>query len=163
LRFPCFSDDFQGFACSVLAAALGALPETRSALSEHRILILGDGPNRVSIAEMFAAAMAQDSKKMVKDARQSIFLADHLGLVTSTSEHPKEEHDEMREVLLYSKDIPSMKELETVRSSVHGLCLCPQPCATGLPEGCSWPPCSTVWLAPWLNQRVVHACRLLIS
>lgn len=103
----------------MLAAVLGAIPETGTALQDHRILILGDGANRVSIAEMIAAAMAQDSRSLVTNARRNIFLADALGLVTATSRHAAEEHEEMREVLLYAKDMRDMRSLEEVR-----LCSC---------------------------------------
>lgn len=98
----------------MLAATLGALPATGSKLHEQRILILGSGSYRVSIAEMLTAAMAQEPKKMMAQARGSVFLADHLGLVTTTSAHTREDHDESQEVLLYAKQGPDMQTLEEV-------------------------------------------------
>lgn len=115
LRFPCYSDDYQGFAAAVLAATLGALPDTGRPLHEQRILILGSGPYRVSMAEMLTAAMAQSSRKMMAQARESVFLADPLGLVTTTSAHTQLDDDEMQETLLYAKDVPNIADMEAVR------------------------------------------------
>ena len=98
----------------MLAAVLGATPETGTKLQDHRILIVGDGANRVSIAEMLAATMAQEARCLVTTARERIFLADSQGLVTHTSTHSDAEDDEMREVLLYSKDMQTVPNLEQV-------------------------------------------------
>lgn len=115
MRFPCFADDFQGLAAVTLAAALGAVPETGVDLKDHRILILGNGPHRVAIAEMLASAIGSEGKMMGSQARQNIFLADDDGLVTATSEHVNREHEETREVLLYSKDLSDSADVDEVR------------------------------------------------
>ena len=117
MSVPCFNDGHEGFATAVLAATLGAVPDTGVPLHKHRVLITGCGVNRIPIAEMLATAAAQDSRRMVSEARQNIYLADHLGLVTATSEHSSEEDEAMREVLLYTKDEPDMLDLEQVCSS----------------------------------------------
>lgn len=115
MRFPCFADDYQGLAAATLAAALGAVPHTGIDLQDHRILILGNGPHRVAIAEMLVSAIASEAKVMGWQARQNIYLADDDGLVTATSPHVNREHEETREVLLYSKDIEDADVVEEVR------------------------------------------------
>lgn len=114
MRFPCFADDYQGLAAATLAAALGTVPDTGVDLKDHRILILGNGPHRVAIAEMLASAIASEGKIMGSQARQNIFLVDDDGLVTATSEHVNRELEETREVLLYSKDLDDSKDVEEV-------------------------------------------------
>lgn len=114
MRFPCFADDYQGLAAATLAAALGAVPDTGIDLQDHRILILGNGPHRVAIAEMLVSAIASEAKVMGWQARQNIFLADDDGLVTATSPHDNREHEETREVLLYSKDLEDSADVEEV-------------------------------------------------
>jgi hypothetical protein len=52
---------------------------------------------------------------MMAQARENVYLADHLGLVTTTSAHTREDYDESQEVLLYAKDGPDMQSLEVVR------------------------------------------------
>ena len=96
---------------------MGAVTETGGALHEQRILIVGDGAVRVSIAEMLATAAAQDARRMVTEARQNIWLADSSGVVTATSEHSHQDHDLAREVLLYAKDMEDMTDLHQVRCS----------------------------------------------
>lgn len=121
-RFPCFADDYEGLATAVLAGVLGALPETGIALSEHRVLILGNGPNRASIAEMLSHAIAQDSKQLLQQARDHIFLADSDGLVTTTSAHiDKYGHDDdngLHEAMLYAKDMPDEQDLTKIMHAV---------------------------------------------
>lgn len=114
MRFPCFADDYQGLAATALAAALGAAPETGLDLKDHRILILGNGPHRVAIAEMLSSGIAAEAKIMASQARQNIFLVDDDGIVTSTSDHVNRELEETREVLLYSKDLEDSKDIEEV-------------------------------------------------
>jgi hypothetical protein len=114
---PCFSDDYEGFATAVLAATLGAVPETGRPLQDQRVLIVGDSVNRIPIAELLATAAAHNARSMISIARQNIYLADDLGLVTATSEHFGMDGEVMREVLLYAKDAPDMKDLEQVCKS----------------------------------------------
>ena len=115
MRFPCFADDYQGLAAATLAAALGAQAHTGIALKDHRVLVLGNGPHRVAIAEMLASAIASDAKILGSQARQNIFLADDDGLVTASSAHVDREHEETREVLLYAKDSPDSADVDEVR------------------------------------------------
>ena len=114
MKFPCFADDYQGLAASVLAATLGAIPDTRLSLKDHRIVVMGSGPHRVCIAEMLASAISFESRGMASEARQNIFLFDSDGLVTSDSPHAEREDEEMREVLLYSKDMTNSKDINEV-------------------------------------------------
>jgi malate dehydrogenase (oxaloacetate-decarboxylating) len=116
MRFPCFADDYQGLAAAVLAATLGAIPDTGMALQDHRILIVGAGPHRVSIAEMICSAISSESKQLRAQARQNIYLSDEDGLVTCTSPHVEREYEETRETLLYAKDLPHTTDLEEVRA-----------------------------------------------
>jgi malic enzyme len=112
--FPCFADDYQGLSAAVLAATLGAVPDTGIALKDHRILVLGSGPHRVCIAEMISSAIALETRGMASEARQNIYLADDDGVVTPNSPHADSEEDEMREVLLYSKDMPHLTDINVV-------------------------------------------------
>lgn len=114
MKFACFADDYQGLAASVLAAALGAVPDTGIHLRNHRILVLGTGPHRVCIAEMIASAISQESRGMASEARQNIFLFDNDGLVTTDSPHAEREDEEMREILLYAKEIPNSRDIDEV-------------------------------------------------
>lgn len=114
MKFPCFADDYQGLAASVLAATLGAIPDTGTSLKDHRILVLGSGPHRVCIAEMIASAISFESRGMASEARQNIYLFDSDGLVTTDSPHADREDEEMRETLLYSKDLPNSKDINEV-------------------------------------------------
>lgn len=116
MKFPCFADDYQGLAASVLAATLGAIPDTRLRLKDHRILVLGSGAHRVCIAEMLASAISFESRGMASEARQNIFLFDGDGLVTTDSPHVEREDEEMREVLLYSKDMANSNDINEVSS-----------------------------------------------
>jgi malic enzyme len=106
--FPCFADDYQGLSAAVLAATLGAVPDTGIAL------VLGSGPHRVCIAEMISSAIALETRGMASEARQNIYLADDDGVVTPNSPHADSEEDEMREVLLYSKDMPHLTDINVV-------------------------------------------------
>jgi malic enzyme len=132
MKFPCFADDYQGLSAAVLAATLGAIPETGISLKDHRIVLLGSGPHRVCIAEMIASAIAFESRGMASEARQNIFLFDNDGLVTTESPHAERDDEEMREILLYSKDMPNSKDINEVHTLPLDSCLCHV--STSLPD-----------------------------
>lgn len=149
MTFPCFADDYQGLSAAVLAATLGAVPDTGIPMNEHRILVLGSGPHRVCIAEMLAFAIAFESRGMASEARQNIYLADDDGIVTLDSPHADSEEDEMREVLLYSKDMPHLTDINMVRSS----CICRLSCQAQS--------CYVHWNA-WRNRVYVHRVSMAV-
>jgi malic enzyme len=91
-------------------------------LHEQRVLIVGDGATRISVAETLATAMAQDARSMTTFARQRIFLADSAGLVTATSRHADRDHELMREVLLYAQDMPDVSDVEQARANAAAAC-----------------------------------------
>lgn len=69
----------QGVAATVLAGVLGAVPKTGKALKDHVFLLSGEGPQASCIAELLAAAVAQQSGCTVLDTRQRIWLVDSKG------------------------------------------------------------------------------------
>ncbi|GBF99300.1 NADP-dependent malic enzyme [Raphidocelis subcapitata] len=80
--FPCYNDDLQGLGTAVLAAVLGALPKTGGSLADHTVVLAGDGATTSCIAELLAAAVAQQTGATVLEARQNMWLVDSSGLVT---------------------------------------------------------------------------------
>eukprot|EP00878_Enallax_costatus_P014670 GHUV01015346.1.p1 GENE.GHUV01015346.1~~GHUV01015346.1.p1 ORF type:complete len:566 (+),score=140.92 GHUV01015346.1:81-1778(+) len=80
--FPCFSDELQGLGTAVLAAILGSLPKTGGSLADHTVLLSGEGAATACIAELLAAAVANQTGTTVLEARQNIWLVDSKGLVT---------------------------------------------------------------------------------
>ncbi|KAG1667045.1 hypothetical protein FOA52_000406 [Chlamydomonas sp. UWO 241] len=81
-EFPCFNDEMLGVAASVLAAVLAALPKTGGRLGDHTFVFSGVDANASCIAELVAAAVAQQTHQTVLDARKKIWLVDGKGLVT---------------------------------------------------------------------------------
>lgn len=81
-EFPCFDDDISGTSGAVLASVLAAIPKTGGRLADHTFLFSGSGPLGSCIAELIAAAIAQQTSQTVLDARKRIWLVDKNGLVT---------------------------------------------------------------------------------
>lgn len=81
-EFPCFSDEMLGSSAAVLAAVLASLMKTGGHLADHTFLFSGDDPNITCIAELIAAAIAQQTSQTFLDARKKIWLVDGNGLVT---------------------------------------------------------------------------------
>jgi malate dehydrogenase (oxaloacetate-decarboxylating)(NADP+) len=78
---PVFADDIQGMAAVVIAGILAARPLTNKQLSQHTIMIAGEGRAATSIAEMITAAMARQSRETTVEARKRLWLVDSHGLV----------------------------------------------------------------------------------
>jgi len=81
-EFPCFNDDMSGTAAAVLAGVLAALPKTGGRLGDHTFMFSGEGAINACIAELIAAAIAQQTSQTVLDARKQIWMVDSKGLVT---------------------------------------------------------------------------------
>jgi malate dehydrogenase (oxaloacetate-decarboxylating) len=77
---PCFNDDIQGTAATVLAGVLAGLRHLGTTWSEQRIVLAGAGAAGIGIARLLRLAMLRSGMAEV-DVRRALVLVDSRGLV----------------------------------------------------------------------------------
>mmetsp|Transcript_9375 Transcript_9375/g.22999 ORF Transcript_9375/g.22999 Transcript_9375/m.22999 type:complete len:563 (-) Transcript_9375:64-1752(-) len=80
----CFNDDIQGTASVALAGVIASEALTKTPLNKHTFLFYGAGEAGAGIADLIAEAVAAEDKTVtVAQARESVFMMDSKGLITS--------------------------------------------------------------------------------
>ncbi|KAL6766187.1 MME6 [Auxenochlorella protothecoides x Auxenochlorella symbiontica] len=79
---PVYADAVHGVPAAVLAGLYAALPAAGGALSAHRFMLVGDGPDLVAVAELLEEAVQREHRSgTVWEARKRIWLVDAGGLL----------------------------------------------------------------------------------
>lgn len=95
----CFNDDIQGTGSVALAGLFAAMRHLDQELSNQRIVFYGAGSAAVGIADMICAGIAEEKGISVSEARNSVWMCDSRGLVTTKREGELQSHK-----LPYAKD-----------------------------------------------------------
>ncbi|EAN92558.1 putative malic enzyme [Trypanosoma cruzi] len=83
-KYRCFNDDIQGTGAVIAAGFLNAMHVSGVPVNEQRVVFLGAGSAATGVAEIIAELAALELETSVEKVRNSVYLVDSKGLVTTT-------------------------------------------------------------------------------